>query len=250
MRNTSNAISPFYDQEPGAPPPFPPMLTDQLELFCKIHRPTTLIADEILAPKASSIITTVGTSPTCAPKLKLTKRSHKRGHRSSPYSKEVARTCSRSMTPISSDSPGSSNSSSNGDSSTPVVPLPEDLKIPKPPGEPGRPGRGGYTLYEALNWSPKAYAKFKKHVHNLIDDHLETAKCSSAQSPALLKVVRNKAVSEFPELEKYINLWPVNDMIMSRLKYTSGRARRKLVEMAVGKSKSDHLRKTNLRHAL
>lgn len=88
------------------------------------------------------------------------------------------------------------------------MPLSKDSKIPKPPGEPGRPGRGGYTLYEALNWSPKAYAKFKvrnvllsiakqlkisqKLTHQLIDDHLETTKCASAQSDVLLKIVRIK----------------------------------------------------------
>ncbi|KAG1744729.1 hypothetical protein EDB19DRAFT_1906442 [Suillus lakei] len=206
MRNTSNAVSPFYDQEPGAPPPFPPKLADQLKLFGNIHHPTTLIADEILAPKACSIVAA-----------------------------RVARTRSHSVTPMSSDLPGSSNSSSDDDSSTSAMPLSEDSKIPKPPGEPGRPGCGGYTLYETLNWSLKTYAKFKKYMHKLIDDHLEMVKSSSAQSPALLKIVRIRAAKEFPELEKYINLWPVNDMIMSCLKYTSGRARQKLVGMAVGK---------------
>ncbi|KAG1842411.1 hypothetical protein DFJ58DRAFT_732087 [Suillus subalutaceus] len=236
MRNTSNAISPFYDQEPSALPPFPPMLMDQLELFANVHHPTTLIADEILAPKASSIVATVRTSPAFAPEMKLAKCSCKRGHRhSSPYPKRVARTRSRFVTHTSSDSPGSSNSSSNGDSSTSAVPLSEHSKIPKPPGEPGRPGHGGYTLHEALNWSPVTYTKFKKYMHGLIDIHLETTKSSSAQSPVLLKIVRLKAANEFPELEKYTNLWPVNDMIMSHLKYTSGRARQKLVEMAAGK---------------
>ncbi|KAG1728473.1 hypothetical protein EDD22DRAFT_961037 [Suillus occidentalis] len=235
MRNTSNAISPFYDQEPSAPPPFPPMLTDQLELFANVHHPTMLIADEILAPKASSIVAAVRTSPVFTPEMKLAKCSHKRGHRhSSLYPKRVARTRSF-VTHTSSDSLGSLNSSSNGDSSTSAVPLSEHSKIPKPPGEPGRPGRGGYTLHEALNWSPVTYTKFKKYMHGLIDIHLETTKSSSAQSPVLLKIVRLKAANEFPELEKYTNLWPVNDMIMSRLKYTSGCARQKLVEMAVGK---------------
>jgi len=31
----------------------------------------------------------------------------------------------------------------------------------KPSGEPSHPGREGYTLCEALDWSPKAYTRFK-----------------------------------------------------------------------------------------
>jgi hypothetical protein len=47
----------------------------------------------------------------------------------------------------------------------------------------------------------------------------------------------SQALDNFPDLENYSNLWPVNDLIMMRLKYTSGRARRKEGEMAAGKSK-------------
>jgi hypothetical protein len=107
------------------------------------------------------------------------------------------------------DSAGSSDFLSDSDSSTSSINSSEE-KIPKPAGEPGRPGRGGYTLHEALEWNPKAYTKFKvrevyrhqhcksnsqtpkKHMHQLIQDHLDTTKCASAQSPVLLKVVRNK----------------------------------------------------------
>ncbi|KAG1781453.1 hypothetical protein EV702DRAFT_1192946 [Suillus placidus] len=103
----------------------------------------------------------------------------------------------------------------------------EDSKIPKPAGEPGHPGRGGYTLFEDLDWNPKAFAKFKKSMHSLIEDHLDTTKCASAQSPVLLKVVRGKVLDNFPDLENYSNLWPVNDMIMTHLKYMSGRTREK-----------------------
>jgi hypothetical protein len=163
---TSNAVPPFYDSEPGAPPPFPPMLTDQLELFGKILRPsTTLIADEVLVPKASIIVPDIRASSTPAPEFKLAKRSLKhsdRSHRSpSPYPKKVAFTYPHSQTPKSLDSASSSDSLSDSDSTTLSVNLSEDSKIPKPAGEPGRPGRGGYTLREALDWNPKAYAKFK-----------------------------------------------------------------------------------------
>ncbi|KAG1901303.1 uncharacterized protein F5891DRAFT_1187578 [Suillus fuscotomentosus] len=230
MRNTSKAVSPFHDPEPGAPPPFPPMLTDQLELFGSPRHSTMLITDEILLPKPKN---------TLAPEFKLAVRPSKNTHPSSPYPKRVSleRSRSRSRTPIPSDSSGSFDSLSDSDSSTSAASLSEDSKIPKPAGEPGRPGRGGYTLREALDWSPKAYTKFKNSMHHLIEEHLDTTKCASSQSPILLKTVRDKAVDAFPDLENYSEFWPVNDMIMMRLKYTSGRARQKEAGMVTGKSK-------------
>ncbi|KAG2102306.1 hypothetical protein BD769DRAFT_1390137 [Suillus cothurnatus] len=254
---TSNAVPPFYDSEPSAPPPFPSTLTDQLELFGQVHRPsTTLIADEVLVPKASITVPITRASSTPAPEFNLAKRSLKRSDRSSsPYSRKVAFTRSHSRTPKSLDSASSSDSLSDSDSATSSMNLSEDSKIPKPAGEPGRPGRGGYTLREALDWNPKTYTKFKKYMQKLIENHLDTTKCASAQSAALLKVVCNKvtaaislgfandlivyqALDEFPDLENYSNSWPASDMIMTRLKYTSGRARRKEGEMALGKGRS------------
>ncbi|KAG1720022.1 hypothetical protein EDB19DRAFT_1918325 [Suillus lakei] len=227
MHNTSTPVPPFYDSEPGAPLPFPPMLTDQLELFGNVdHPPTTLIADEVLVPQASIVPTARASSSTPAPEFKLAKwRLKHSDHYSSPYPKKAAFPCSHShsRTPLPSDSVSSLDSlSDSNSSSTSGASLSEDLKVPKPAGEPGRPGRGGYTLYEALDWNPKAYAKFKKHMQNFIEDHLDMTKCASAQSPALLKVVRNKALNEFPDLENYSNAWPVTDIIMTHLKYTSG----------------------------
>ncbi|KAG1849450.1 hypothetical protein DFJ58DRAFT_729531 [Suillus subalutaceus] len=90
----------------------------------------------------------------------------------------------------------------------------------------------------SLDWNPKAYVKFKKCMHHLIDDHLDTSKCASGQSPAVLQTVHNKALDEFPDLKNYSNLWPVNDMMMTRLKYMSSHTRRKDGEMALGKSRS------------
>ncbi|KAG2092397.1 hypothetical protein BD769DRAFT_1679124 [Suillus cothurnatus] len=228
MHNTSTAVSPFYDQEPGAPPPFPPMLTNQLELFSSPCCSTVLIADEILLPKPKNIL---------APEFKLTTRPSKNtNHLFSLYLKSGSLERSHSRTPIPSDSSTSFDSLSDSDSSTSAS-LSEDSKIPKPPGEPGRPGRGGYTLCKALDWSPKAYSKFKNSMHHLIEEHLNTSKCASSQSPILLKTMRNKAVDAFPNLENYSEFWPVNDMIMMRLKYTSGHARQKETRMAMGKSK-------------
>lgn len=91
-------------------------------------------------------------------------------------------------------------------------------------------------------------------MQNLIEEHLDTTKCASSQDHALLRVVRDKvsrpqmaivrefiifqAVDAFPDLENYEGFWPLNDMIMMRLKYTSGRARQKKARMVVGKSKT------------
>ena len=36
-----------------------------------------------------------------------------------------------------------------------------------------------------------------------------------------------QAMEKFPDLENYSYCWPVNDMVMMHLKYTSSRARRK-----------------------
>ncbi|KAG1885139.1 hypothetical protein F4604DRAFT_1918802 [Suillus subluteus] len=240
--NRSNAVPAFYDQEPGAPPPFPPMLTDQLKVFGSAHRSTMLVADEILPSRISTVVPSTQhikhpqLKETLVPEFKLATRPFKNDHSSSPYTKRVLFECSRShsQTPTPSDS-SLDSASDSGSSSTES--LSEDSKIPKPPGEPGRPGRGGYTLHEALDWNPKAYAKFKKSTHHLIEEHLDTTKCASSQNHALLKIVRDKAVDAFPDLENYTGYWPLNDMIMMRLKYTSGRARQKEATMAAGKSK-------------
>ncbi|KAG2140901.1 uncharacterized protein EDB93DRAFT_1105818 [Suillus bovinus] len=125
-----------------------------------------------------------------------------------------------------SESLSSLESMSDSCSSTSNESLSDDSKIPKPPGEP--------------DWNPRAYAKFKRQklMQNLIEEHLNTTKCASSQDHALLRVVCDKAVDAFPDLENYEGFWPLNDMIMIRLKYTSGRARQKKARMVVGKSKT------------
>ncbi|KAG2033978.1 hypothetical protein BDR03DRAFT_1013846 [Suillus americanus] len=174
------------------PPPFPSMLMDQLELLGKVYHPsTTLITDEVLIPKASIIVPIVRALSTPAPKFKLAKWLLKHPDcSSSPYSKKVTFTCSSSQTLQSLDSASSLDSLSDSDSTTSSMNLLEDSKIPKPASKPG--GHGGYTLCEALDWNPKAYTKFKKYMHKLIEDHLDMTKCASAQSAALLKFVCSK----------------------------------------------------------
>lgn len=161
--NKSTAVPAFYDQEPGAPPPLPPMLTDQLELFSCARHSTMLIADEILPSRISTVVPSTQRikQPQVkdTPEFKLATRPFKNDRSSSPYSKRVSRSHSQMPTP--SNSSSSSDSASDSGSSTSTESLSEESKIPKPPGEPGRPGRGGYTLQEALDWNPKAYTKFK-----------------------------------------------------------------------------------------
>ncbi|KAI5997648.1 hypothetical protein F5J12DRAFT_895777 [Pisolithus orientalis] len=107
-----------------------------------------------------------------------------------------------------------------------------ESKIPKPIGEPGHPGHGEYTLEIALDWNHKIYVKFKKHIFHPINEHLDITKCASVQNPTLLRLVCNKAVAVFPDLDNYAHAWPVSDMIMMHLKYTSSCARCQEVEMA------------------
>ncbi|KAI6162922.1 hypothetical protein EDD17DRAFT_1756951 [Pisolithus thermaeus] len=251
MPTTVKTIRPFYDSDSdgvtAAPPPsFSSLITDQLELFGSGHRVGTLLADEELSPVASL---DAGTSvklhsrhSTPAPDFRLTVQSLKPVSKSvpklarqkspSPYQKKVG--FHRTSSTPECEATTSPESSEDGaeDSSESVA---SEDKIPKPPGEPGRPGRGGYTLETALDWNAGVYAKFKKHMHRLIEEHLDTTKCASAQNPALLKVICEKAMDAFPDLENYSNCWPVTDMIMMRLKYTSSRARRQEIEMAAGK---------------
>ncbi|KAG2368965.1 hypothetical protein BDR07DRAFT_1477578 [Suillus spraguei] len=179
MPNKTLTVSAFYDQEPGAPPPFPPMLTDQLELFDNTHCSTMLIADEILPSKISALnLPHTQLKDTVVPESKLAAQPFKID--SSPYLKEVLfeHSHSNSRTPglMPLESLSSLESMSDSCSSTLTESLLDYLKIPKPPGEPGRPGCGGYTLNEALDWNPRAYAKFKKFMQNLIEKHLNTTK--------------------------------------------------------------------------
>ncbi|KAI6025984.1 hypothetical protein F5J12DRAFT_889881 [Pisolithus orientalis] len=139
------------------------------------------------------------------------------------------------MPSLEEDSAAESVESSDSDCASSM--LLDDSKIPKPTGEPGCPGHGWYTLEIALDWNCKMYVKFKKLIFHLIDGHLDVTKCASAQNPTLLRLVCNKAVAAFPDLDNYTNAWPVSDTIMMCLKYTSGCARRQEVEMAAGKTK-------------
>lgn len=221
MPTTIKTVSPFFN-DTTAPPPFPPMLTDQLELFGNNHHSSGLLVDEALSPESGKPTPAVKADlerpqkPTVAPEFRIAAAPPLKLIRAfSPYPKKAPKQF-RNHTPSESVSEQSLASSSDDESIFST--LSEDSKIPKPPGEPGRPGRGGYNLETALDWNHKTYAKFKvtsiyrrfftcihylmlflqKFTHRLIDDHLDVTKCSSAQSPTLLKVVRDKV--HFPPL--------------------------------------------------
>ncbi|KAI6132271.1 hypothetical protein EDD16DRAFT_1514953 [Pisolithus croceorrhizus] len=169
-----------------------------------------LLADEVLTP-AHTLSVEEAQSQKSALAPEFTVSSKMAARLGSPYPKR-APSQARSASSTPSNSSEEERAGSSDDESTSSTQSAEALKIPKPPGEPGRPGRGSYTLETALDWNQKAYSKFKvSHT------------CLSAQDPALLKVVRQKAVDKFPDLEDYSNCWPP--------------ARRQETEMAASKKK-------------
>ncbi|TDL14239.1 hypothetical protein BD410DRAFT_809895, partial [Rickenella mellea] len=98
--------------------------------------------------------------------------------------------------------------------------------ICKPGGEVGRPGRGGYTLKKAMiGWREREFKALKDYVYELIDAHLDKTKSMQAQNERRRQVVRDSASARFPRLDRYVNCWPVNDIMLMRLKNTSRTAR-------------------------
>ncbi|KAF8120037.1 hypothetical protein EV363DRAFT_1158895 [Boletus edulis] len=236
MTVTIKPVAPFYDEHSGVPPPLPCTLTDQLELFGKTHTSTTLLDDEVLPTGAGALPKKLDVSARHTPDPALS-RSRIPSPAPYPQARKSPGLGSRRATSRLSDNSSSDFTSDTESTASTLSELSEVSKIPKPVGEPGRPGRGGYTLETALGWNNNVYSKFKKSVHGLIDEHLDVTKCASVQKSALLKLVKDKVTDQFPDLDNYTDCWPVNDLIMMRLKYTSSRARRQEVEMAAGKSK-------------
>ncbi|KAG1854337.1 hypothetical protein C8R48DRAFT_776726 [Suillus tomentosus] len=103
----------------------------------------------------------------------------------------------------------------------------DDSRIPKPEGEAGRPGRGGYNLERALNWDANRFKKLRDYVHRSIDNHCDTSKSKTSQTPTALNSVEKEAVVHFPELVDYMGCWPVGDLIQMQLKNVSAKERQK-----------------------
>ncbi|KAJ3769894.1 hypothetical protein FB446DRAFT_790974 [Lentinula raphanica] len=136
-------------------------------------------------------------------------------------------------------------SDSGSDSETPALPHPHSEErsggIPKPDGEAGRPGRGGYSLQATLKWSVKKWRSVQGFIRSRV---LETLDCSlplSDQPLLRVQAIRDQASTKFPFLNDYENLWVVDDMIRSRLKYEKTALKRKtdsrLADEARAKSK-------------
>ncbi|KAI6137768.1 hypothetical protein BKA82DRAFT_4022803 [Pisolithus tinctorius] len=238
MPSMIKSISPFYNHDSAAPPPFPTMLTDQLELLGKAScsKSSGLLADKVLPPAHTlsskkvhvSEVLAQSQKSTLAPEFIVASKTPATWF-GSPYLKRApSQACSESTSTPSTSSDKEEVASSDNDLTSSIQ---LELKVPKPPGEPGHPGRGSYTLETVLNLNQK------KYMHALINKHLDTKKCLSVQDPALLKVICQKAVDKFLDLEVYSNYWIVNDMIMMRLKYTSSCARQQESELATSKGK-------------
>ena len=202
---------PFYD-ESSVPPS---SLTAQLELFGNTHHSLAVgvlpvVQIQIALPGQPALPKTLPSKegraarspyPTTKQERQRSKarvRSHDRADLESP----------------SKDSSSSLDPPSDSESTSTTGTLSGQPKIPKPPGEPGRPGRGGYNLECAIEWDSKVYTKLKarpfrcdcnnagmitliirqRFTHQLIDEHLDTTKCASAQNLAFLKVVRDKVI--------------------------------------------------------
>ncbi|KAG2059223.1 hypothetical protein BDR06DRAFT_968184 [Suillus hirtellus] len=75
-----------------------------------------------------------------------------------------------------------------------------ESKIPKPEGEAGHLGHGGYNLEKALNWDSNRFKKFKEYVYRLINNHCDTSKSKTNQTPTVLNTI---------ERENYMTIWGV-----------------------------------------
>jgi hypothetical protein len=166
MPVTIKPIALFYNDDSGAPPPFPCMLTDQLKLFRKIPPSTSLLADEVLPTALTGAGTLV---PSNNPLTSVMPVSHRqspehmiaRPRIASPYPQKSSKPHHASTLSDNCFTDTISDTESTTSSLSELSEFSEDTKIPKPQGEPGRPGRGGYTLETALGWNKKAYSKFK-----------------------------------------------------------------------------------------
>ncbi|KAI6132498.1 NUC121 domain-containing protein [Pisolithus croceorrhizus] len=98
-------------------------------------------------------------------------------------------------------------------------------KIPKPNGEVGQPGRGGYNLEDQLGWGRDGFKNLKRFVKKAVRKHLDPTKCRSLQNRRALETVNKTAIAEFPDLDDFEGCWPVQDLVLLQLKYSSFRAR-------------------------
>ncbi|KAL0064352.1 hypothetical protein AAF712_008652 [Marasmius tenuissimus] len=110
----------------------------------------------------------------------------------------------------------------------------EAEKIPKPRGEVGRPGGGGYHLERALGWPKAKFEQVTGFVRQQVLSIMDCAVPFTQQPEAELERVRAASVREFPWLSTYKDLWVIDDMVRSRLKYQRTAMRRMAVTAVAG----------------
>ncbi|KAI6097968.1 hypothetical protein EDD16DRAFT_1718878 [Pisolithus croceorrhizus] len=98
-------------------------------------------------------------------------------------------------------------------------------KFLKPNGEVGRPGQGGYNLEDQLGWGRDGFKNLKRFVKKAVRKHLDPTKCQSLQNRRALETMNKTAIAEFPDLDDFEGCWPVQDLVLLQLKYSSFRAR-------------------------
>ncbi|TDL19962.1 hypothetical protein BD410DRAFT_841729 [Rickenella mellea] len=217
-----NSVPVFY--EPGLPPPTLPLLLCQTTVSIVYPLPTITASQDIpvLSEKANG------------------KRVERAARRASPYPTPPVRT--RTVSFISSPTDGAESDTSDlthlfdeldsrastepPHASTSTAAERTTDAICKPGGEVGRPGRGGYNLKKAMiGWRERELKALKDYVYELIDANLDKTKSMQSQNERCRQVVRDSASARFPRLDRYANCWPVNDIMLMRLKNTSRTAR-------------------------
>ncbi|KAK7029473.1 hypothetical protein VNI00_014506 [Paramarasmius palmivorus] len=92
-------------------------------------------------------------------------------------------------------------------------------KIRKPDGEAGRPNGKGYNLMKALKWPKETFEQLHSFVKEQVLKKMDCSLPFSEQPLHLKQEIRREALQKFSVLDDYYRLWPVDDLIRSRLKY-------------------------------
>ncbi|THH26511.1 hypothetical protein EUX98_g7678 [Antrodiella citrinella] len=109
----------------------------------------------------------------------------------------------------------------------------ESLLIPKPKGALGRPNGGGYSLRTALRWSDRSYHDVYWFVKELAKGEMKPGVSFTRQPACAFAIIKDMSADLYPFLEKYEDLWPVDDFIRSSLS-TLNTAHKKFVNRNPG----------------
>ncbi|RDB28136.1 hypothetical protein Hypma_001402 [Hypsizygus marmoreus] len=235
--SASASTSPFA--QPGAPPPPVVIFLDFTDLY--FPPAVSLLAFEDL-PSDFSVDAAADRS----------RSTHSRFH---PYRREASSASSAShsaskdaprqttnddfhradSSPLSSpaSSPRSSPPAPSNKHRRPTI-VSERIKIERPTGA------GRRNLQSQVHWEKTLLSDMKKYARVLIRDHLNSALCFKDQNEAKMKHVRKEVLSssplpcsnvglqckyqmsaKFPILDNYVNMWPLDVIVMGLLKYSS-----------------------------